>query len=90
MPGKNPDAFEAFKEDMKNWGGVDLNSLMYHICMLEDKSLSALKGALPEILKKVEDETAEQKETLQRLETEGAATKLTQEKERQATIVADR
>lgn len=75
---------------MKVWAGIDISSLMYHICLLPDKSLAAIKGALPEILKKVEEETAEQKETLQRLETEGAATKLTLEKERQSTILDDR
>jgi hypothetical protein len=32
---------------------------MYHVCMLEEKTLDSLKGELPTILKKVADETNE-------------------------------
>jgi hypothetical protein len=32
---------------------------MYHICLLPEKSITAIKSALPEILKKVEEETLE-------------------------------
>lgn len=45
---------------------------MYHVSQLEEKTLDFLKGALPEILEKVEKEKLEQKETMNRLENDGA------------------
>jgi hypothetical protein len=53
---KTTDSFADFKDEMKTWAGVDIDSLMYHFCILENLTLDALKAALPEVLKKVEEE----------------------------------
>ncbi len=75
---------------MKTWAGVDIDSLMYHFCILENLTLDALKAALPEVLKKVEEEQTEQQEKLKRLELEGASNKFTAEKERIVAINEER
>jgi hypothetical protein len=58
--------------------------------MLEEKSMEALKGSLPELLQKCDEETSEQKEILVRLESEGAQTKLQAEKDRQQSVKDER
>lgn len=63
---------------------------MFHMISLEEKSLASLKGALPEILQKIETEALEQKETMQRLETDGSETKIKEEHDRLAKIKIER
>lgn len=57
---------------------------------MEEKTLDFLKGALPEILEKVEKEKLEQKETMNRLENDGATQKIEEEKARLEKIASDR
>lgn len=89
-PKKIDDPFQHFKNELKTWAQIDLDSLMYHISQLEESNLAYLKASLPEILQKVEQEHLEQKETMQRLENDGASTKIQEEKDRQAKITEER
>jgi len=58
------DKLADFKRELKEWAQIDLDSLMFHMISLEEKTLPAIKGALPEILQKIETEALEQKETI--------------------------
>jgi hypothetical protein len=44
------DPFQHFKNELKTWAQIDLDSLMFHISQLEESNLGFLKASLPEIL----------------------------------------
>lgn len=56
---KTEDSFEDFKKLYKEWGGVNFDQLMFHICMLPKKTIADLRLAMPEILKQMATEISE-------------------------------
>jgi len=50
---KSKSKVEIFFDELKYWGGIDTEKLMWHFCQLEDVSISNLKKSLPEILEKL-------------------------------------
>ena len=59
LPTKEEPSFASLKKELKEWAQIDLDSLMYHLCSLPEKTLDSLQGRLPEILQLVEKEAAE-------------------------------
>lgn len=63
---------------------------MYHICQLPDISIKSVKEKLPQLIKQVETEKAENLEIIQKLQQEEATDKIELEQQRLEKLAVTR
>jgi hypothetical protein len=66
--GKDMTEIEYFFACMEKWGGIDISRLWYHLCQLEDKSVSNIKSQFLKCLEEVNEEEKEFDERCKKVE----------------------
>lgn len=82
--------FEYFLSQLRRWGGIDTDKLIWHFLQCENYEIGTLQKELPGILEKVAAEEKEYDEKVKDLEKENQTEQLAQVKTARTNLLAER